>query len=135
MKCLDFNSTDTFKPYIILFSWYIGTISSVCMCSTSTECQPTLQELQALPHGRESINVIEGIAPQWKRVATALSFNSDRIDIISTNSSHNVEDACWEMLRWWLDTQRDKATWRALIKAIRVVELHVLAHDIETALE
>ena len=35
------------------------------------------------------------------------------------------------MLRWWLDTQRDKATLRALTKAIRAVELHVLAHDIE----
>ena len=100
----------------------------------STDSQPTLQELQALPHGRGSINVIEGIASKWKRVATALSINSDRIDIISTNSSHNVEDACWEMLRWWLDTQRDKATWCALIKAIHVVELHVLANDIETAL-
>ena len=134
MKCLDFNSTDTFKPYIILFSWYIGTIGSVCMCS-STDCQPTLQELQALPHGGESINVIEGISSQWKRVATALSINSYRIGIISADSSHSVEDACWEMLRWWLDTQRDKATWRALIKAIHVVELHVLAHGIETALE
>ena len=104
------------------------------MCSSSTDCQPTLQELQALPHDKGSINVIEGIASQWKKVATVLSINSYRIGIIGADSSHSVEDACWEMLRWWLDPQRDKATWRALIKAIRVVELHVLANDIETVL-
>ena len=68
-------------------------------------------------------------------MATALSINPYRIAIISADSSHSVEDACWEMLRWWLDTQRDKATWHALIKAIHVVELHVLAIDIETALD
>ena len=67
------------------------------MCSTSTDCQPTLQELQSLPHGGESINVIEGIASQWKKVATALSINSYRIGIISADSSHSVEDACWEL--------------------------------------
>ena len=60
-------------------------------------------------------------------MATALSINSYRIAIISTDSSHSVEDAYWEMLRWCLDSHRDQATWCALIKAIHV---HVLAHEI-----
>ena len=108
-----------------------------CLISPSADSQPTLKELQALPHSRGNINVIESLAANWKRVAIALSINSYRIAIIDANSSRNVEDACLEMLQWWLDQQQEKkATWRALIRAIRdVAELQVLARDMETALK
>ena len=110
---------------------------SYCLISPSADSQPTLKELQALPHSRGNINVIESLAANWKRVAIALSINSYRIAIIDANSSRNVEDACLEMLQWWLDQQQEKkATWRALIRAIQdVAELQVLARDMETALK
>ena len=104
--------------------------------SPTADAQPTLEELQALPHSRGNINVIEAIAANWKRIAIALSINSYRIAIIQADSSHSVEDACLEMLQWWLDPQREqRVSWRALIRAIRNIgELQVLARDIETAL-
>ena len=60
----------------------------------------------------------------------------NRIHIIRSNAFHEVEDACRKMLAWWLDSERDKATWRRLIRAIEdsKSDFFVLARDIETAL-
>ena len=40
------------------------------------------------------------------------------------------------MLEWWLDSERDKATWRRLIRAMEdsKSDFFVLARDIEKAL-
>ena len=76
---------------------------------------------------------MEGMAAKWKRVAIALSIRSDRIEILDANS-HKVEDACLEMLQWWLENA-EKPTWRALIEALRDIDLQVLAHNIEKALK
>ena len=96
---------------------------------------PTLQELQALQHTTKQINIIESIAAKWEGVALQLSIGKNRIDIIRCNSPHDVEKACRRMLGWWLDTERDRATWRRLISALKVNRLFALAHDIEKALE
>ena len=99
--------------------------------SPSTESRPTLQYLQALPASRGDIKVIEAIAAKWKLVGISLSVTSDRIDIIEADNPHRVEEACLQMLQWWLDHHR-RPSWKSLIKALRNVNLNVLAHDIES---
>ena len=46
-------------------------------------------------------------------------------------------EACRRMLEQWLDLERDKATWRRLIRAIEDSkdDFFVLARDIERALQ
>ena len=61
-----------------------------------------------------------------------LPYPSDRIEIIQADNPHRVEQACLQMLQWWMD--HHTPSWRALIRALRVARLNVLAHDIETAL-
>ena len=61
----------------------------------------------------------------------------NRIRIIRSNATHDVEEACRRMLEWWLDSERDRATWRRLITAIEDSrrDFFVLARDIEKALK
>ena len=56
---------------------------------------------------------------------------------IIRHDSRGVEEACRRMLEWWLDSERDRATWRRLIRAIEDSrsDFFVLARDIEKALE
>ena len=89
--------------------------------SLSTDSRPTLQVLQALPTSRGDINVIEATAVQWKTVGTALSISSDRIEIIQADNPHRVEQACLQMLHWWMD--HHTPSWRALIRALCVARL------------
>ena len=65
-----------------------------------------------------------------------MSIEMNRIRIIRLDS-HGVEEACRRMLEWWLDSERDRATWRRLIRAIEDSrsDFFVLARDIEKALE
>ena len=97
---------------------------------------PTLQELQTLQHNTKQINVIESIAANWEWVAVALSIKPERIDIIRSDSPHDVEKACRRMLQWWLDSEKDKATWHRLISAIDSKDrLHVFADNLQKALQ
>ena len=74
------------------------------------------------------------MAAKWKRVAIALSIKSDRIEILDANS-RKVENACLDMLQWWLENA-EKPTWWGLIEALRdITDLQVLAHNIERALK
>ena len=84
----------------------------------------------------KQINIIESIASEWESVAIALSIEINRIRIIR-HDSRGVEEACRRMLEWWLDSERDRATWRRLIRAIEDSrsDFFVLARDIEKALE
>ena len=89
-----------------------------------------------LQHNNKHINIIESIASEWESVAIALSIEMHRIRIIR-HDSRGVEVACRRMLEWWLDSERDRATWRRLIRAIEDSrnDFFVLARDIEKALE
>ena len=88
-----------------------------------------------LQRNNKHINIIESIASEWESVAIALSIEMHRIRIIR-HDSHGVEEACRRMLEWWLDSERDRATWRRLIRAIDSrSDFFVLARDIEKALE
>ena len=108
-------------------------LNTPCYFSDTT---PTLQELQILQRNDKQIKIIESIASEWERVAIALSIGIDRIRIIRSDS-RGVEEACRRMLEWWLDSERDRATWRRLIRAIEdsKSDFFVLARDIEKALE
>ena len=89
-----------------------------------------------LQRNNKQINIIESIASEWESVAIALSIKMNRIHIIR-HDSRGVEEACRRMLEWWLDSERDRATWRRLIRAIEDSrsDFFVLARDIEKALE
>ena len=109
--------------------------TSLLNCDSS-DTIPTFQELQTLQRNKKQIKIIESIASEWESVAIALAIGMDRIRIIRSDS-HGVEEACRRMLEWWLDSKRDRATWRRLIRAIEdsKSDFFVLARDIEKALE
>ena len=71
----------------------------------STDSQPTLQELQALPHNGQQINILETIAAKWRRVGIALGLNRHRIDIIQSDTlpPNQTEKACRAMLEYWME--------------------------------
>ena len=102
----------------------------------NADTTPALHELQTLQRNNKLINIIESIASHWEEVAIALSIRIERIRIIKCDS-HGVEEACRRMLEWWLDSERDDATWRKLIRAVEYSrsDFLVLAHDIEKAIE
>ena len=101
----------------------------------STDSQPTLQELQALPHNGQQINIIETIAAKWMKVGIALGLNQDRIDIIQSDAlpPNQTEKACRAMLEYWMEGHG--ATWRALIRSLEDVDKNVLASQLKDALQ
>ena len=101
----------------------------------STDSQPTLQELQALPHNGQQINTIETIAAKWRAVGIALCLNRHRIDIIQSDAlpPNQTENACRAMLEYWMEGRG--ATWRALIRALEDVDENVLASQLKDALQ
>ena len=101
----------------------------------STVSQPTLQELQALPHDGQQINIVETIAAKWRAVGIALCLNRYRIDIIERDAlrPNQTENACRAMLEYWMEGRG--ATWRALIRALEDVDENVLASQLKDALQ
>ena len=101
----------------------------------SIDSLPTPQELQALPHNGQQINIIETIAAKWKAVGIALCLNRHRIDIIERDAlrPNQTENACRAMLEYWMEGRR--ATWRALIRALEDVDENVLASQLKDALQ
>ena len=100
----------------------------------SADSQPTLQELQALLHNGEQINIVETIAAKWRAVGIALCLNRHCIDIIQSDAlpPNQTEKACLAMLQCWMGGRG--ATWRALIRALEDVEENVLASQLKDSL-
>ena len=87
-----------------------------------------------MPFGDKNINVMLSLAPQWKRVAILLDLNPALVDIIESNSlpPHQVEKACTEMFRQWIEG--DEATWTSLLKLLVHIKEIRLASDLREAL-
>ena len=64
---------------------------------------PQLHELQLLnfDDGRE-LRIMETVAPKWKKVATAIGFNKERIEAIEEDEHYKQEKATFEMFGRWL---------------------------------
>ena len=87
-----------------------------------------------MPFGDKNINVMLSLAPQWKRVAILLDLNPALVDIIESNSlpPHQVEKACTEMFRQWIEG--DEATWTSLLELLVHIKEIRLASDLREAL-
>ena len=59
--------------------------------------------------------------------------NVKKLNEIKVNHQHNVTQCCSAMFDLWRQTQPN-ANWNQLIKALKVVQLNVLAADIEKKL-
>ena len=99
----------------------------------SADSQPTLQELQALLHNGEQINIIKTIAAKWRAVGIALCLNRHRNDIIQSDARTPYLPTRLRRRVWpccsagWGGRG---ATWRALIRALEDVDENVLASQL-----
>ena len=84
---------------------------------------PKLHELQYLEGSdKQVVRVIQSVATNWKKVALALKFDRERIDIIERDTFHKNEEASSEMLSRWLAGGHDlrtPVTWATLIRCLR----------------
>ena len=74
------------------------------------------------PELTELIRYSMNIATKWKPIALALGISEYQIDVININSLYDVEDKCYEMFRYWLQTG-NPLCWCCFVQALRTVEL------------
>ena len=111
--------------------------NSLCFINSIGD-QPQLHELQLLEgvDGR-TVRVMERVAPDWKRLAISLKFNSSIIKIIEKDYKTSTEEACQEMFTRWLAGEHDLAqpcTWDTLINCLRRAAFIDLANSLRTSL-
>ena len=82
---------------------------------------PELCDLLCLSgEDKNEVRVIDCIAPNWKSVALALSYNQYRIDAIEQDYRLG-RDACLTMFKRWLNGEHELAeprSWGTLIKCL-----------------
>ena len=91
------------------------------------DAPPTLPDLIHL-------GVVRGIGQDYYIKLGILLLNDatgQYIEVIEKNS-HNFEQATLEIFRRWLEGKGLPVTWRTLIKTLRHIQYHHLAHMIET---
>ena len=80
-------------------------------------------------------HVVNSVAGKWKDLGVQL-LSPEMVDIIAADHPHDVVSCCQCVLKKWLDTTSDAATWNQLIKALRSpsVQLDYLAGQLEQML-
>ena len=94
---------------------------------------PHLHELQLLTFddGRE-LRIMETVAPKWKKVAAAIGFNKERIEVIEEDEHYKQEKATFEMFGRWLKGEHNlkPVTWDALIQCLKEANLQDIAETL-----
>ena len=86
----------------------------------------------------EIVNIIEAVAPVWKRLGYLLDFdpNGQKLDLIKTNhQAEGAEVCCEEMFKHWLAGNGKPATWGTLIELLEYCGKSQLAEQIKSALD
>ena len=101
------------------------------------EKRPSHQQLSFLEYisnGKKvQLRLIYEISPHWQSVALTLDFSIARIAITEKTHVWNPVEAATDMLTQWM-AKDPQHCWAKLINALREVELHVVANDLEQAL-
>ena len=78
------------------------------------------------------IQIKTAVTSRWYQLGEALGIDKESLD---RYSSHPPEDSIVEMLDQWLRNGPEKRTWRDVADALRKINLHQLALDIEKIYE
>ena len=79
------------------------------------------------------MRVIQSVATNWKKMALALKFDQERVDIIERDTFYRNEDACLEMFTKWLDGGHDlrtPVTWATLVRCLREIMMTKVADKV-----
>jgi hypothetical protein len=68
---------------------------------------------------------METVAPKWKKVATAIGFNKERIEAIEEDEHYKQEKATFEMFGRWLKGEHNlkPVTWDTLNQCLKEANL------------
>ena len=97
---------------------------------------PQLHELQLLNFDDGSeLRIMEIVAPKWKKVATAIGFNKERIEAIEEDEHYKQEKATFEMFGRWLKGEHNlkPATWDTLVQCLKEANLLDIAKTLMNA--
>jgi hypothetical protein len=70
---------------------------------------------------------METVAPKWKKVATAIGFNKERIEAIEEDEHYKQEKAAFEMFGRWLkgECYLKPVTWDTLVQCLKEANLQL----------
>lgn len=81
------------------------------------------------------MNTVQEVASVWERLGRALDLDESVISNIVRDIPNNCELACERMLQKWLSGRGSHpVSWGTLITALRDIDLHTLADDLQSAL-
>ena len=104
---------------------------SSCFLCTSIADEPSLSKIQKfVGRSGKTYRILAKVSPKWNRFAIALGLEED-IDSVRMNTHHQVENACLEILRRWLDGGgRKPVTWSTFIECLDDIQLGTLAEEL-----
>ena len=97
--------------------------------------KPRLAQLTVLKTSKGRLQIIDSIAPHWKRLGILMDFDDDgnKVDLIANEYKQDGPVACCqEVFKLWL--KGTNATWRNLIDLLNDCEMGELLHEIKNAL-
>ena len=84
-----------------------------------------------------TVNVIEGVAAEWERLAYTLQFSPAVVKIVRHDNTQDCTAACVEVLYRWVggaEGTRQPVSWATLIECLGDCDFSVLARDLESVL-
>lgn len=107
-----------------------------CNCFYLVAEHPTLAHLEYLvAKGGRVLKIVTEVAGRWEKMARSLNFTEGEIEIIQRNHPGDVESACSDVFKRWLERKhRHPVTWQTVVECLREVDLNVVAKDLNATL-